>query len=129
MLFLCSIVCTGPTRLTRRPVVGPLLCLLIHYWTLEFDFDNIKCSRHVLREFRPTHLSLPVQLYFTMASANLSSDFYEYEKDYILNAKTFPRESVDRVKTFEMREDDVAVVTYPKAGKELGPSLGHDVVK
>ena len=42
---------------------------------------------------------------------------YEIEKGLVLN-KTYPKENVDMVRTYEMEDDDVAVVTYPKAGMD-----------
>lgn len=49
-------------------------------------------------------------------SLHVLPEEYEYEEGMILPGSYFPRENMDHVKTFNMVEGDVAVVTYPKAG-------------
>ena len=40
----------------------------------------------------------------------------EYTYEGMTMIKAFPAESLDKIKVFDYRDDDIFVVTYPKAG-------------
>ena len=52
------------------------------------------------------------------------SGVYECEDGVYLDERRHPRKNVDGVKSFEMDEGDVVVVSYPRAGGSTEVGLG-----